>query len=286
MSVRKEIHKRMNLKQTDLWRRLRERKIVAQHKRVAAICQQLIDEYRAHPQDFGLKAKKNLGTDKVIWQYWAQGFETVPPVVRECLDSVERFAEEYHVIRLTDESVDEYLDMPQFVKEKRASYSRAHFSDLLRLMLLQVYGGVWLDATVMLSAPLPKDFTALDFFVYRRDPKEPHQNYWRNTYAYYFGWAKGFRVNMLNSILFARKDTPTIKDLCQLMLSWWKGHGSMPDYFFFQILCDVYGLPSGMPLVSDTLPHYLQQSINDPKFNLMTREEILQTIPIHKLTYK
>ena len=48
----------------------------------------------------------------------------------------------------------------------------------------------------------------------------------------------------------------------------------------------IIGSPADMPLVSDTLPHYLQQSINDPSFDLMSREEILRTIPIHKLTYK
>lgn len=286
MSVRKEIHKRVNLKQTELWRRLRERKIVAQHKRVAAICQQLIDEYRAHPQDFGLKPKKNLGTDKVIWQYWAQGFETVPPVVRECLDSIERFASDYTIVRLSDTDLEEYLDIPAFVTAKRANYTIAFFSDLLRLMLLSTYGGVWMDATILLSGAIPEKYTKCDCFLFRRDPDEANFKYWRNTYAYYFGWARGFRVNILSSFMVGKKGSKTVHDLCGILLLWWKDHNNLPDYFFLQILCDVYGLPSGMPLVSDTLPHYLQQSINDPKFNLMTREEILQTIPIHKLTYK
>ena len=70
------------------------------------------------------------------------------------------------------------------------------------------------------------------------------------------------------------------------MLLWWRKHDDVPDYFFFQILYDVYGSQDKFQLVSDTLPHYLQQSINDPKFNLMKREDILRTIPIHKLTYK
>lgn len=276
----------MSLRQSELWRWLRERKIVAQHRRVAAICQQLIDEYHAHPLDFGLKAKKDLGTDKVVWQYWGQGLEKVPSVVQDCFESVDQFAGDYCVIRLTDKNLADYLDLPTFVQEKRDRFSSAHFSDLLRLMLLHVYGGVWLDATIRLSAPLPVAYISCDFFAFRRDSKEPNQKYWRNTYAYYFGWAKGFRVNMLNSILFAKKDNKTVTDLCNLMLYWWKDNAVIPDYFFFQILCDVYGLPADMPIVSDTLPHYLQQSINDPKFNLMSREEILRTIPIHKLTYK
>ena len=286
MSFRKKIHNSVSLKHTELWRWLRERKIVAQHRRVAAVCRQLIDEYRAHPVDFGLKAKKDLGTDKVIWQYWGQGYEDVPAVVRECLDSVEQFAGGYTVVRLSDANLSEYLDLPEFVLEKRSLVSRAFFSDLLRLMLLKTYGGVWMDATVRLSGALPQEYADCDFFVFHRDRKEPHFKYWRNTYAYYFGWAKGFRVNMLSSIMFAKKGSTTAAALCDLMLRWWKEHDSLPDYFFLQILFDVYGRPADMPIVSDTLPHYLQQSINDPKFNLMGREDILRTIPIHKLTYK
>lgn len=276
----------MKLQRSYLWRKLRERKILRQHARVAVVCEDLIARYKAEGPVVELKPQKDLGTDRIIWQYWAQGYDHAPAVVRECLDSVEKWAGEYKIIRLSDENLSEYIDLPDFVQNRRQTYSRAHFADLLRLMLLQVYGGVWLDATVLLSAPIPREYASLDFFVFSRDPKETHYRYWRNTYAYYYGWAEGFRVKMLNSIIFSQKGGKTVTDLCALMLKWWKENDALPDYFFFQILFDVYGLPAGMPVVSDTLPHYLQQSMNDPAFNLMPREEILATIPMHKLTYK
>ena len=276
----------MKLERTYLWRKLREWKILRQHARVAAVCEDLIARYRADGPVVELKPKVQFDTDYIIWQYWAQGYDHVPAVVRECLASVEKWAGEYKLIRLSDENLSEYIDLPDFVQNRRQTYSRAHFADLLRLMLLQVYGGVWLDATVLLSAPIPREYASLDFFVFSRDPKEPHYRYWRNTYAYYYGWAEGFRVKMLNSIIFSQKGGKTVTDLCALMLKWWKENDALPDYFFFQILFDVYGLPAGLPVVSDTLPHYLQQSMNDPAFNLMPREEILATIPMHKLTYK
>lgn len=276
----------MNLSHTLLWQKLRERKILAQHKRVAGICETFIAEYRKNPPDFKLTAKKSLGTDKIIWQYWAQGYEQVPEIVRQCLDSIDRWAGDYKIIRLSDTNLSEYLDIPVFVQQKRSLFSIAHFSDLLRLMLLKAYGGVWLDATVFLSGPIPAEYAGQDIFFFRRDPAEPHYKYWRNTYAYYFGWARGFRVNMLNSILFCSFGNKTIADLCDMMLLWWKRSNEIPDYFFFQILFDVYGYPTDMSLVSDTLPHYLQQSRNDPYFPLMQEQEIRKTIPIHKLTYK
>ena len=276
----------MNLSKTFLWRELREHKILATHKRVARICEELIAHYHEHPEHFVFEAKKTFDTDKIIWQYWAQGYDDVPKMVKTCLESVEKNAGEYILIRLTDDNLSEYLDLPEFIRLKRALYSKAHFTDLLRLILLKTYGGVWMDATIFMTGPIPKNWAESDFLVFRRDPNEPDYKYWRNTYAYYFGWAKGFRVNMLNSFIIAQKGNRTVSELCDLMLLWWREHDTLPDYFFFQVLFDVYHCPDDFPLISDTLPHYLQQSVNDPGFSLMHREDILKRFPIHKMTYK
>ena len=160
----------MNLSKTFLWRKLREQKILAIHRRMTSVCRTLIDEYQAHPQEFDVKPKKDLGSERIIWQYWAQGYDQVPEVVRQCLDSVDRWAADYTIIRLSDANVSEYLDIPAFVQQKRAVFSVAHFADLLRLMLLKAYGGVWLDATVFLSGPIPGEYAGQDVFFFRRDP--------------------------------------------------------------------------------------------------------------------
>ena len=276
----------MNLSSTLLWRKLREFKILSAHKRTARICESLIARYEASPEHYTLGPKKAFDSDRIIWQYWAQGYESVPDVVRKCLSSVDEYARGYEVIRLTDENLEEYLDIPSFVKEKKSLFSRAFFSDLLRLMLLHTYGGIWLDATVMLTGQIPEDIASQSFFVFRRDPGEPDYKYWRDTYAYYFGWSSGFRVNMLSSFMVAKRESRTASDLCGLMLKWWKEQDYLPDYFFLQILYDVYDGEEKCPIVSDTLPHYLQQSMNDPGFSIMPREEVVRRIPIHKLTYK
>lgn len=273
-----------------LWKCLRTKKIVAQHKTVVSICEKLVSDFNPEQERFELSPLKQFQDDRIIWQYWAQGYDDVPAVVRECLDSVDRYAEGYEIVRLSDENLSEYIDIPDFVTEKRNSFSKAHFADLLRLLLLSTYGGIWLDATVRLSGKIPAIYHEDDFFMFQRDRTEEHKKYWESTYAYYFGWSKGFRVNVLNSVIFAKKDSPVISTLASLMLKWWKENDNLPDYFFFQILFDVLinGKMKGQNcrIVSDCLPHYLQQSINDPKFSLMSRDEILKTIPIHKLTYK
>ena len=101
----------------------------------------------------------------------------------------------------------DYLDIPDFIWSKRKAdiISRTFFSDIIRLALLYVYGGVWLDATILLSDQLPVQLREQDYFVYQRDAQEPYADYWKNSYAYYWGWHEDYKVKMLNSIIFAKK---------------------------------------------------------------------------------
>lgn len=260
--------------------------ILRTHKRVATICEALVSSYAQRPIRFPVSPRVSLDTDRIIWQYWAQGYDNLPAQIRECMQSVDYYAEGFRIIRLSDKDLNEYLEIPDFILKKKHLMATAHYSDIIRLLLLRAYGGIWLDATIKLTGPIPTKYTDNDFFVFRRDPNEPNYRYWRNVYAYYFGWAKGFRVNMLNSFIVARKGNEAISDICDLLLLWWRDHNSLPNYFFFQILFDVYGYKAEFPLISDTLPHYLQQAMVDSSFHIMPREEIERAITIHKLSFK
>lgn len=276
------------LKKYLLWHVIRRKRIVRQHARVAELCNQLID----HNEKCFIHPSRNDLPQNIIWQYWAQGYDNVPVVVKQCLDSVDKWRGDYTVIRLTDQNLSDYIQLPDYIiqKKKQGIIPLAQFSDILRVCLLSTYGGVWLDATIMLTGPLPKRYSDMDFFVFQRDSEEPNKKYWENVYAYYFGWSKGYRVNMLNAIIFAKKDSIVLKEMAQLLLAYWKNNEELPDYFFFQILFDVliHGKLKKLncPVESDCTPHLLQQSINDPKFNLCSKEEIMERTSIHKLTYK
>ena len=124
----------------------------------------------------------------------------MPEIVHICFDSVDRYKGEYKVIRLDDAMISEYIDLPDFVWERRKNqqFTRTFFSDLLRVALLSTYGGVWLDATILLTGKLPKEYEDLDFFMYQRSEAQPNKTYWENTYAYYFGWDIDYKVRVLD----------------------------------------------------------------------------------------
>lgn len=276
-----------------IWDKCRERKIIHRHAEVACLCECLVSDFLASPfatQSLPLLAKRHLSGDRIVWQYWGQGFSSAPKIIQDCVASVDKWCKDWVIIRLDDDSIGDYVELPPFLLRKKSTMSRAHFSDVLRLCLLYLYGGVWLDASVLLTAPIPNYMLSGDFFAYQRDPKESNKEYWSHVYAYYFGWSKGFRVNVLNSVLQSHREGKVVSILCGVMLYFWEKYDEAPDYFFFQILFDVlmqgYLKDDNCVIIGDCEPHYLQQYLNDPDFCIATKSQILETIPIHKLTYK
>lgn len=275
-----------------VWSLIRKKSIVREHDKMGSLCDEYIKRYYQDRKElFTIEPKKNLSGKKVIWQYWAQGFESeLPEVVRTCLASVDRYKGDYELVRLSDKTIPEYVDLPDFVWEKRRNgWSIAFFSDVLRLALLYVYGGVWLDATILLTEPIPDRYSTYDFFMFQRDNNEKHKSYWENSYAYYFGWSKEFKVRVLNSIIFAKAGDSFLHDYLNLMLFVWERSETYPYYFttqimFNQLLSCGKSIPD-CPVESDCLPHYLMQIIND-SFPYATVEETCALCTMHKLTYK
>lgn len=274
------------------WAFWRERKILHNHQIVADFWDSVIRDYTQNKiEKYSFKTKREFSDSKIIWQYWGQGFDNLPEIVKICLDSVDQYKGDYKVIRLSDDNLSDYIYFPDFVLEKKdgSVFNKTFFSDLLRLTLLKTYGGVWLDATVLLTGNLPPDFSEYDYFVYQRDPKELYKSHWKNTYAYYWGWKPRFRVRMLTSIFFAQKDSVMVSTLLDLMLYYWKTQNEIKDYFFFQILYNqlIEGIFANKqcPVVNDTIPHIIQTKLSGG-CNYITYEEALKQSNIHKLTYK
>lgn len=276
-----------------LWEFFRLKAILRSHKRTAKLWHNFLDAYAAGQLEvYDMKPKQPIDSRRIIWQYWSQGLsnQVLPEMVKLCFDSVDRYKDDFEVIRLSDDNIHEWIDLPNIIMEKYRSglIGKAHFSDIIRLALLVTYGGLWLDATILLTGPIPKYVTDADWFMYQRSDKQEDQVQWRRTYAYYFGWHKDFKVRLLNSVIFSKENNKVIYDLYQLLLAFWKVEKSVPDYFFFQILFTEYinRYPNtNCMVVSDCLPNMLQCYMTG-SYTENSIQEILSKISIHKLSYK
>ena len=88
-----------------------------------------------------------------IWVYWNNGWDNVPPVVRFCKRSWEKYSGDREIVYLTDDNIKQYLDVDSFPENIKKAPVQA-YSDYLRISLIEKHGGVWLDATVFLTKPL------------------------------------------------------------------------------------------------------------------------------------
>lgn len=91
--------------------------------------------------------------NKTIWMLWLQGRENAPAVVQRCIHSWEVNNPTWTLKLLTADTVSHYIDVTEFVDLQTQTLQAASLSDIIRIMLLHEYGGVWADATTLCNAP-------------------------------------------------------------------------------------------------------------------------------------
>ena len=134
------------------------------------VVQWLLDNYSDCIVDYNEKrdfsAIERLDSQSPIWVFWWQGVDWAPRLVKACIRSIERNAEEHPVIVITKNNLDDYVQLDGRIidKAKNGSISFTHLSDVLRFSLMAQQGGFWFDSTMYMTAPLPAAATELPYF--------------------------------------------------------------------------------------------------------------------------
>lgn len=273
---------------------LNNKAILSQKKIIAKNADTFIQYYIDNKlTKFNLLPKKNLVGKKIIWQYWGQGLDNdvIPETVNICFNSVGKYKNDYEIIRLDDDNIQDYLDLPPFVWEKRNNkiFKHVFFSDLLRFALLDVYGGIWIDATILLSNTIPNNITEMDFFTYQRNQYTQEKDIYVKFNSDYFQWNKDHYVNMLTSFIVSKPKNILTHTCLDLLLNYWQTQNDIKHYFFFQIIFNqlitnpLYN-EFNCPIVDDTYPHLLQMKLMSP-FVESDYNDIKTKSNIHKMTY-
>lgn len=92
--------------------------------------------------------EKKIELPKKIWIYWEGN---LPEFVGKCVQNIRDKNPSYDVFLLNPENVDQYSQM-DFSKLQNATPQQK--ADLLRFDLLYHYGGIWLDASIILYESL------------------------------------------------------------------------------------------------------------------------------------
>lgn len=233
-------------------------------------------EVSAHPslfRDSVLALSDPLQMNKIIWIFWFQGWDQAPRLVRQCLSSWETKNPDWRVYRLDWTSVRLLIDLPD-LRGKRIT--RTSLSDLVRILLLKEYGGVWVDATTFCQTPLDSwlgERFGEGFFAFA-NPGE-----WRPLSSWF---------------LAAEEDCYIVDRWCARALDYWQGRSRADEYFwlhrlFSSLLAEdehFRFIWSQVPALSADLPHELQKKgiLNGECSQPLA--SACATAPLHKLSYR
>lgn len=213
---------------------------------------------------------------KTIWTCWFQGREAAPTLVKKCLSSWERNNPGWNFRCLDATSIERYISLGQYIDLNRQSLTAASLSDIVRILLLREYGGVWVDATLFCSQPLDEWLPGVmeeGFFAFAGPTPDRTLSSW---------------------FLSAESDNYLISAWCRRTTEYWSNRAETDDYYWFhhlfRDLCETDRQASQawlrVPKMSADGPHALQFG------GLMYRpaQEVLESInwatPVFKLTHR
>jgi Capsular polysaccharide synthesis protein len=212
---------------------------------------------------------------KIIWTCWLQGRPEAPELVRKCLESWETRNPAWDFRCLDADMIARYVDLNAHVDLKKQTITAASVSDILRLLLLNEYGGVWVDATAYCNVPLD-DWLPLaahtGFFAFARPGEDRELASW-------------FLAAQPGNVLLAK--------WAARALAYWRGREKAQDYFWvhhqFGELCaidrDAFCAWQNTPRISADGPHAIQQVGMYEDYDA-TKAKIDWTVPVFKLTYR
>jgi len=212
-----------------------------------------------------------------IWVCWLQGFEHAPELVKRCIESIKKNSAGHEVVELYEENLSKYIIFPDYInaKYKKGQISKTHFSDLIRINLLAEYGGVWIDSTIFLSAPLPNYIFQTKLFCFKSSLLSEEKR-------------KGS-----NSFLAAEAQNKIILETRNLLYEYWRRNNFVKHYFIFHLFFTMVTewdeinkkQWKDVPYHSNVNPHILLFELFDP-YSEQRLNEIYTDSSIHKLTYK
>lgn len=225
-----------------------------------------------------LEHSEQIAETSPIWICWWQGKDAMPDIAKACYNSILMHADRHPVILITEKNYQEYVTPPSFIleKQRRGEIDITHFSDVIRMLLLQQHGGIWMDSTVLLPSK------GLNEFIL------PSSKFWSCHHLPIYhnisrgGWTSFF--------LACGKGNPLPAFIADMHLSYWETHKKLIDYLLLDYTFAIAraNIPAIHQMIEDVpitvmgpLGKCLNQEYTEERWN-----EFCTDYDFHKLTYK
>lgn len=222
-------------------------------------------------------APQAQGYDNTIWVCWLQGEENAPLIVKKCIRSIKEHSNGMDVHVVTNENLPALIDIPDYITDKlrKRKMQYATYSDYIRLALLTKYGGIWIDATVLLTSSIPDELVKAPLFCFK-------SSYLSKSNTVASSW-----------FIIAQQGNIILQQVKILFESYWKKETHLCNYFLFHLLFALvvdYNDANrtfwrNVPYINNVDVHTLQFELFEP-YDAQRFEEICSRAFAHKLTYK
>ena len=195
--------------------------------------------------NYGTNLKKELkeytGKD-TIWQYWHQGIEAAPDLIKQCFRSVRHYMPDKKQVIITFDTIKDYIELPEIYYRllENKKMKIAHFSDVLRVYLLEKYGGTWVDSTIFLTDRIPDDIMNSNFCILQKDIKTDVS---KNNNSCFFIHSKEYSYH--------------IEALKNILDKYWQDNDYLINYFMFEHISTMLSQIEGeLKNEWDSMPRY------------------------------
>lgn len=141
--------------------------------------------------------------ERIVWTMWWQGLENAPSIVNACIKSMYKYIKNVKIIVLNKDNYSDYVTVPEHImfKFNEGYLSITHLSDVIRMLLLFQYGGLWLDSTILLTDQIPEEIWNRKFYTIGcQNDKTVAGGRWT---TFLMGGQKNCIIFMYMNILFA-----------------------------------------------------------------------------------
>jgi len=245
----------------------------------------LFEEFNETIRKFNEKKSEKVedNVSKDIWIMWWQGESNAPELVRHNIDQIKSIYEDGKVHIITKENVSSYINIPSYIYDKVDSknITITYLSDIIRMKILGVYGGLWIDSTIFILNPIKVN--DLDFFTLKgekpaRSRDFYYENISHNRWSVYF--------------MYGVKDYPLFSFAGELLMDYWHKHDYIIDYFLTDYVIDManknivkFDEDLNKIKISNTKKEFLNEIMND-EFSEKEYSSIRKSTDVFKLSNK
>jgi len=212
---------------------------------------------------------------KDIYILWFQGFNNAPVIVKDCLFSWKHYNPHWNVIELDNSNLDKYVDISEY-----RHINLTALSDIVRVFILNKFGGLWVDATTFCNKPLD---SWLQLYI--------------NEGFFTFSWTdKSIYHKITSWFIYSEKNIYLIRELESAVIKYFKDYNKPQQYFWLHRLFGIkYMSDEQFKMIYDKVPSinaspgphtFANKALN----RVLTLEEKMlidsDSIPFYKLSYK